>query len=69
MIFLVGPVTLRVSYHLVKKVGDTENDGFEIQQIINTKITRTWTVDDLEAVKNFISHLVEKELLKEFDNL
>ena len=69
MIFLVGPVTLRVSYHLVKKVGDTENYGFDIQQIINTKITRTWTVDDLEAVKNFISHLVEKELLKEFDNL
>lgn len=69
MIVKVGPVTLRVSYHLVKKVGDTENYGFEIQQIINTKITRTWTVDDLEEVKNFISHLVEKELLKEFDNL
>ena len=69
MIVMVGPVTLRVSYHLVKKVGDTENYGFEIQQIINTKISRTWTVDDLEAVKNFISHLVEKELLKEFDNL
>lgn len=69
MIVKVGPVTLRVSYHLVKKVGDTENYGFEIQQIINTKISRTWTVDDLEAVKNFISHLVEKELLKEFDNL
>ena len=69
MIVKVGPVTLRVSYHLVKKVGDTENYGFEIQQIINTKITRTWTVDDLEAVKNFINHLVEKELLKEFDNL
>lgn len=69
MIVKVGPVTLRVSYHLVKKVGDTENYRFEIQQIINTKISRTWTVDDLEAVKNFISHLVEKELLKEFDNL
>ena len=69
MIVKVGPVTLRVSYHLVKKVGDTENYGFEIQQIINTKITRTWTVDDLEEVKNFINHLVEKELLKEFDNL
>ena len=69
MIVKVGPVTLRVSYHLVKKVGDTENYGFEIQQIINTKISRTWTVDDLEAVKNFINHLVEKELLKEFDNL
>ena len=69
MIVKVGPVTLRVSYHLVQKVGDTENYGFEIQQIINTKISRTWTVDDLEAVKNFISHLVEKELLKEFDNL
>lgn len=39
MIVKVGPVTLRVSYHLVK------------------------------AVKNFINHLVEKELLKEFDNL
>ena len=69
MIVKVGPVTLRVSYHLVKKVGDTENYEFEIQQIINTKIARTWTVDDLEAVKNFINHLVEKELLKEFDNL
>ena len=69
MIVKVGPVTLRVSYHLVKKVGDTENYGFSIQQIINTKISRTWTVDDLEAVKNFINHLVEKELLKEFDNL
>ena len=69
MIVKVGPVTLRVLYHLVKKVGDTENYGFEIQQIINTKISRTWTVDDLEAVKNFINHLVEKELLKEFDNL
>lgn len=69
MIVKVGPVTLRVSYHLVKKVGDTENYGFTIQQIINTKIERTWTVDDLEAVKNFINHLVEKELLKEFDNL
>lgn len=69
MIVKVGPVTLRVSYHLVKKVGDTENYGFSIQQIINKKIARTWTVDDLEAVKNFINHLVEKELLKEFDNL
>ena len=69
MIVKVGPVNLRVSYHLVKKVGDTENYGFKIQQIINTKIARTWTVDDLEAVKNFINHLVEKELLKEFENL
>ena len=69
MIVKVGPATLRVSYHLVKKVGDTENYEFEIQQIINTKIARTWTVDDLESVKNFINHLVEKELLKEFDNL
>ena len=69
MIVKVGPVTLRVSYHLVKKVGDTENYAFAIQQIINTKIARTWTVHDLEAVKNFINHLVEKELLKEFDNL
>ena len=69
MIVKVGPVTLRVSYHLVKKVGDTENYGFSIQQIINKKIARTWTVDDLEAVKNFINHLVEKELLKEFENL
>ena len=69
MIVKVGPVTLRVSYHLVKKVGDTENYEFEIQQIINTKIAKTWTVHDLEAVKNFINHLVEKELLKEFENL
>lgn len=69
MIVKVGPVTLRVSYRLVKKVGDTENYGFAIQQIVNTKIARTWTVYDLEAVKNFINHLVEKELLKEFDNL
>lgn len=69
MIVKVGPVTLRVSYHLVKKVRDTENYGFAIQQIVNTKIARTWTVYDLEAVKNFINHLVEKELLKEFDNL
>ena len=69
MIVKVGPVTLRVSYRLVQKVGDTENYGFEIQQIVNTKIARTWTVYDLEAVKNFINHLVEKELLKEFDNL
>ena len=69
MIVKVGPVTLRVSYHLSQKVGDTENYGFAIQQIVNTKIARTWTVYDLEAVKNFINHLVEKELLKEFDNL
>lgn len=69
MIVKVEPVTLRVSYRLVKKVGDTENYGFSIQKITNTKIVRTWTVDDLEAVKNFINHLVEKELLKEFDNL
>jgi len=69
MIVKVGPVTLRVSYHLIKKVSDTENYGFAIQQIINTKIVRTWTVHDLEAVKNFINYLVEKELLKEFDNL
>lgn len=69
MIVKVGPVTLRVSYYLVKKVGDTENYGFAIQQIVNTKIARTWTVHDLEAVKNFINHLVEKELLKEFENL
>ena len=69
MIVKVGPVNLRVSYQLVKKVSDTENYGFEIQQIINTKIARTWTVHDLEAVKNFINHLVEKELLKEFENL
>lgn len=69
MIVKVGPVTLRVSYHLAQKVGDTENYGFSIQQIVNTKIARTWTVYDLEAVKNFINHLVEKELLKEFDNL
>ena len=69
MIVKVGPVTLRVSYRLVKKVGDTENYGFAIQQIINTKIAKTWTVDDLEEVKNFINHLVEKELLKEFENL
>ena len=69
MIVKVGPVTLRVSYHLVKKVSNTENYGFAIQQIVNTKIARTWTVYDLEAVKNFINHLVEKELLKEFDNL
>lgn len=27
MIVKVGPVTIRVSYHLVKKVGDTENYG------------------------------------------
>lgn len=52
MIVKVGPVTLRVSYHLV-----------------NTKIARTWTVYDLEAVKNFINNLMEKELLKEFYNL
>ena len=69
MIVKVGPVTLRVSYHLAQKVGDTENYGFSIQQIVNTKIARTWTVHDLEAIKNFINHLVEKELLKEFDNL
>ena len=69
MIVKVGPITLRVSYHLIKKVGNTENYGFAIQQIVNTKIARTWTVDDLEAVKNFISYLVEKELLKEFYNL
>lgn len=69
MIVKVGPVTLRVSYYLGQKVGDTENYGFSIQQIVNTKIARTWTVYDLEAVKNFINHLVEKELLKEFDNL
>lgn len=69
MIVKVGPVTLRVSYHLFDKVGDTENYGFAIQQIINTKMAITWTVHDLEAVKNFINHLVEKELLKEFDNL
>ena len=69
MIVKIGPVTLRVSYHLVKKVGDTENYGFAIQQIVNTKIARTWKVYDLEAVKNFINYLVEKELLKEFDNL
>lgn len=69
MIVKVGPITLRVSYHLVKKVGDTENYGFEIQQIVNTKIARTWEVHDLQAVKNFINHLVEKELLKEFENL
>lgn len=69
MIVKIGPVTLRVSYHLVKKVGDTYNYGFAIQQIVNTKIARIWTVHDLEAVKNFINHLVEKELLKEFDNL
>lgn len=69
MIVKIGPVTLRVSYHLVKKVNGTENYGFLIQQIINTKIARTWTVHDLEAVKNFINHLVEKELLKKFDNL
>ena len=69
MIVKVGPTTLRVSYHLVKKVGDTENYGFAIQQIVNTKIARTWKVHDLQAVENFINHLVEKELLKEFDNL
>ena len=69
MIVKIGPVTLRVSYHLVKEVSDTENYGFAIQQIVNTKIARTWTVYDLEAVKNFINHLVEKELLEEFDNL
>lgn len=69
MIVKIGPVTLRVSYHLVKEVGGTENYGFAIQQIVNTKIARTWTVYDLEAVKNFINYLVEKELLKEFDNL
>lgn len=69
MIVKVGPVTLRVLYHLVKKVGDTENYGFAIQQIVNTKIARTWKVHDLQAVKNFINHLVEKELLKEFENL
>lgn len=69
MIVKIGPVTLRVSYHLVKEVGDTENYGFAIHQIVNTKIARTWTVYDLEAVKNFINYLVEKELLKEFDNL
>ena len=69
MIVKVGPVTLIVSYHLAQKVGDTENYGFAIQQIVNTKIARTWTVYDLEAVKNFINHLVEKELLKEFENL
>ena len=69
MIVKVGPVTLRVSYHLVKKVGDTENYGFAIQQIVNTKIARTWTVYDLQAVKNFINNLMEKELLKEFYNL
>ena len=69
MIVKVGPATLRVSYHLVKKVGDTENYGFTIQQIVNTKIARTWTVHDLEAVKNFINHLVEKELLEDFENL
>ena len=60
MIVKVGPVTLRVSYHLIKRVNDTENYGFLIQQIVNTKIARTWTVYDLEAVKNFINHLVEK---------
>ena len=69
MIVKVGPVTLRVLYHLVKKVGDTENYGFAIQQIVNTKIARTWTVHDLEAVKNLNNYLVEKELLKEFENL
>lgn len=69
MIVKVGPVNLRVSYHLVKKVGDTENYGFAIQQIVNTKIARTWTVYDLQAVKNFINNLMEKELLKEFYNL
>ena len=39
MIVKVRPITLRVSYQLVK------------------------------SIKNFINHLVEKELLKEFENL
>lgn len=69
MIVKVGRETFIVSYDLVEKVGDTENYGFAIQKIINTKIARTWTVHDLEAVKNFINHLLEKELLEEFDNL
>ena len=60
MIVKVGPITLRVSYHLIKRVNDTENYGFLIQQIVNTKISRIWTVYDLKAVKNFINNLMEK---------
>ena len=83
MIVKVGPATLRVSYHLVKKVGDTENYGFQILKPIehlygtaiekirglDAIVEKTWNFDDLDAVKKFISDVVEKELLKEFDNL
>lgn len=83
MIVKVGPETFIVSYDLIKKVGDTENYGFQILKPIehlygtaiekirglDAIVEKTWNFDDLDAVKKFISDVVEKELLKEFDNL
>ena len=83
MIVKVGPVTLRVSYHLAQKVGETENYGFQIlkpiEHLFGTAIEKTrgldaivektWNFNDLDAVKKFISDVVEKELSKEFDIL
>lgn len=83
MIVKVGPETFIVSYDLIKKVGDTENYGFQILKPIehlygtaiekirglDAIVEKNWNFDDLDAVKKFISDVVEKELLKEFDNL
>ena len=83
MIVKVGPETFIVSYDLIKKVGDTENYGFQILKPIehlygtaiekirglDAIVEKTWNFDDLDAVKKFIIDVVEKELLKEFDNL
>lgn len=83
MIVKVGPETFIVSYDLIKKVGDTQNYGFQILKPIehlygtaiekirglDAIVEKTWNFDDLDAVKKFISDVVEKELLKEFDNL
>ena len=83
MLVKVGPETFIVSYDLIKKVGDTENYGFQILKPIehlygtaiekirglDAIVEKTWNFDDLDAVKKFISDVVEKELLKEFDNL
>lgn len=83
MIVKVGPETFIVSYDLIKKVGDTENYGFQIlkpiEHLFGTAIEKTrgldaivektWNFNDLDAVKKFISDVVEKELSKEYDIL
>lgn len=64
----LGPNMFRVSLHkrCVTENG-TENYGVKVQQIIDNRIVRTWTMDDIASTQKFIADAMEKSLMLDLE--